>query len=185
MRPTLRLAFSRTTTNTGPSLRSRVYKLLQACGPNQPSRFMFAFSYHGLEAMYKGEWGWSFVDPLPELARLGICPSGGGAWRITHINKDYAICDTYHLSFVLLEKQKISLRTCIDGMKISSNTCGSSQCIRCRVKNGCQSQETRKSMSQLSFLSIIYSMLGSSSFMDPSSEQGINNKVFTTLKWCI
>lgn len=45
MRPPLRFSFPRTGVKAIPRLRSRVYKILMAYGPNQPSKFLFAFRY--------------------------------------------------------------------------------------------------------------------------------------------
>jgi hypothetical protein len=56
---------------------------------------MFAFSYHGGEAAYKGGWGWDLLDARPELMHLLGVDEKNCAWRITSINKDYHLCDTY------------------------------------------------------------------------------------------
>eukprot|EP00026_Physarum_polycephalum_P001559 Phypoly_transcript_01561.p1 GENE.Phypoly_transcript_01561~~Phypoly_transcript_01561.p1 ORF type:complete len:816 (+),score=145.17 Phypoly_transcript_01561:105-2552(+) len=110
MRPTLRLAFARTKDGDVPRLRRRVYRLLLACGPHQPTKFMFAFSYHGGEANYKpepnskGGWGWDLLDARPELMRLMGTDEKEHAWRITSINKDYHISDTYPQHFAVPAK---------------------------------------------------------------------------------
>ncbi len=104
MRPTLRFAFPRSGAEGAiPRLRSRVYKIIMAYGPNQMSKFLFAFSYHRGESSYNGEMGWVLADPLPDLARYGVMEGGMGnsAWRITRANQDYQLCDTYLLFIII------------------------------------------------------------------------------------
>ena len=95
MRPTLRLSFARSNDGDVPRLRRRVYRLLLACGPQQPTKFMFAFSYHGAEASHKDTGtGWDLLDARTELKRL-LGSETDSAWRITYVNKDYHLADTY------------------------------------------------------------------------------------------
>lgn len=54
-----------------------------ACGKQ-----VFAFSYNETFA----EDGWTVYEPMAELRRMGV---PNDSWRITKINENYQVCDSY------------------------------------------------------------------------------------------
>ncbi|KAL3953505.1 hypothetical protein ACCO45_011461 [Purpureocillium lilacinum] len=65
---------------------------------------LFAFSHITLKNEREVN-GWEIYDPKAEFRRQGISEKlADRGWRITHINKDYAFCDTYPAFLVVPSK---------------------------------------------------------------------------------
>jgi len=65
---------------------------------------LFAFSHKPLKNEREVN-GWEIYDPKAEFRRQGISEKlADRGWRITHINKDYAFCDTYPAFLVVPSK---------------------------------------------------------------------------------